>query len=174
MGIPDAIRRADARKAHEYRRADYERQAARREVQRRQFVTDYCEPATPREYAAWLAGYLRTGGRISTVHDYPMTDRGVTVVGDGDPSRGPLEFAPADLSWFVLRSRPDDVPSLYGALSMQVIVPATVAFGPADVPRTFHGQCGHSTFYFMDGFRVVGTYMPLFPDVRALLEGMEG
>lgn len=114
-------------------------------VQRDRFLTS-CRLATPAEYAGWLTGHLAAGGYIGTT---------------GGSSTGML----------VLTRRPDRrVPTLHGALSLNVIVPADVDFTPDDLPRTFHGACGHSTFFFMDGFDVVGGPVPLPDDVRPLLD----
>jgi hypothetical protein len=111
----------------------------------------YCIPATVDNYAAWLRGYLTRGGDIKHVYNYPFP-------------------AGSDPSWFVLYERPKRVPSLYGATSIEVIVPSDVDFGPVDVPNTFHGGCGHSTFYFLNGYQIVGDFVPLYSDVRKLLE----
>lgn len=145
LALQDAGRRLAAD------RATYDRMVAEFDAQhsidthaRTLFVT-HCRRATATDYAEWLAGWLRTGGWISHPYDYPMP------------------------SWLVLQTRPDDIPSLYGALSMQVIVPADVDLQPADIPDTFHGGCGHSTFYFMDGFTIVGDFVPLYTDVHHLL-----
>lgn len=64
----------------------------------------------------------------------------------------------------VLTRRPDHVPALRGALSLEVIVPADLDFTPRDIPES-----GHSTFFFMRGFEAVGGPVPLPDDVRPLL-----
>lgn len=94
---------------------------------RNTFLT-YCRRADPRDYAAWLDGY---GGEIER-SDREMPDH-----------------------FYVLERTPDVIPSLYGALLVDVIVPAGV-LRIHDVPNTFDGGCGHSTFYFMYRFEVVG------------------
>lgn len=112
---------------------------------RRTALLESCRPATAADYAAWLAGYLRRGGRVTHPYDYNL---------------------PGD--WVVLE-RPASVPSLYGADALHVIVPAEVRFTPTHVPRTFHGCCGHSGFYFMDGFAAVSLIVPSYRDVEAAL-----
>jgi hypothetical protein len=107
-----------------------------------------CRPALAADYSAWLSGYVRKGGRPSHRYDYSMPDR----------------------DWCVLEEKPSGVPSLYGALSLNVIVPDWLDFRPDDVPRTFgRGQCGHSTFYFMRDYAIVGDWVPTFTDVAAPL-----
>jgi hypothetical protein len=118
----------------------YAEQHAQDEHAREVFLT-YCRPATPAEYKSWLDGYRRSGGDIRLErerwlgHDY-----------------------------FVLESAPETVPSLYGSLSVNVIVPAGV-LSPADIPRTFHGCCGHSSFFFVEGFEFVGLHVTSFQDI---------
>jgi len=139
---------------------------ARADRERREFV-QHCRPARAAEYADWLAGYLSRGGALTHVYDYPFKQRGVRVV-DGDIATG-LHTEVADARWWVMESPPNWVPSLYGASSFQVIIPASVGFRRGDVPNTFHGGCGHSGFYFMTGYVEVGGWVPLYTDVRAIL-----
>jgi hypothetical protein len=153
----DAVFRALDRSAAEdaqwrQRIGERERQARVDRELRGAFVA-HCRAATAGDYAAWLAGWLRRGGDISHVYDYPLADPGVT-----------------EPSWLVLQSRPDGFPSLYGASSVHVIVPEGVGVAAGDIPRTSGGDaCGHSTFYFLDGFEVVGSWVPLYSDVRQIL-----
>lgn len=148
--IRDAIAAADHkatvnRMRWDAEQAQREAETAASEAQREQFLTA-CRLATPDDYAPWLTGYLKAGGYIGTV---------------GGSSTGML----------VLTRRPDrKVPTLYGSMRLDVIVPADVDFTPDDLPRTFRGACGHSTFFFMDGFEVVGGPVPLPSDVRPLLD----
>jgi hypothetical protein len=114
----------------------------RSEVERADFL-EHCRPAEPREYSRWLKGYLRRGGKVTHPRDREI---------------GPQRF-------YVLESTPDYVPSLYGALSFNIIVPAGV-LAPADLPRTFHGRCGHSGFFFMAGFEAVSLIIESFTDAN--------
>lgn len=148
--IRDTIAAADHKAAVDRLRREAEKveraaEHAGMEARRDQFLTA-CRLATPAEYAAWLTGYLNAGGYVG---------------GTGGSSAGTL----------TLTRRPDQpVPTLYGSMSLNVIVPADVDFTPDDLPRTFHGACGHSTFFFMNGFDVVGGPVRLPDDVRPLLD----
>lgn len=107
-----------------------------------------CRPATAADYAGWLVGYLADGGQISTVTSTPL---------------------PA-ADWFVLAGRPDGpVPSLYGRDSVNLIVADQGHLTPADVPRTFHGRCGHNDLYFMRGRAALAAAVPLYPDVLGVI-----
>jgi len=72
----------------------------------------------------------------------------------------PLEAGPEE--WNVLTGHPGRFPSLYGATSVCVFIPAGLPVIPADIPRTFHGGAGHSTFWFeRDGVVVGNQWTPL-------------
>ncbi|MEU7170271.1 hypothetical protein ABZ949_02115 [Micromonospora tulbaghiae] len=151
-GDPIADGIAAARHADLVRRAEREAELAE---QRDRFAADdearaafltYCRPSTAAEYADWLRGHLTRGGKI-------------THARAGDTLDG----------FWTLTDYPASVPTLYGASSLEVIVLARSEFKPRDLPRTFHGACGHSTFYFLDGFHLVGGYVPLYDDVQELL-----
>lgn len=121
--------------------ASWDERHAHDERDREEFLT-HCRPAGPEDYRAWLAGYLSNGGQVTHPRDWDMPG-----------------------TYYVLESTPAGVPSLYGALSLEVIVPAGV-LSPGDIPRTFHGGCGHSTFFFMDGFEVLGSIVESFRDAH--------
>jgi hypothetical protein len=146
----DEIRRAQREAQLKRRRFgldqdQHEIEAQAREVARNRFLT-HCRPATVKDYAAWLAAYLDSGGTISHSYDYAMPDR-----------------------FFVLTRKPDAIPTLYGSQSVQVIVPEGV-LSLLDVPNTFHGGCGHSTFYFQTRPPVVvGLSVPLYADVADMI-----
>lgn len=118
------------------------------EVERSEFLA-HCQTATLTEYTAWMIGYLNRGGEPSHIYDHGFTQPEPRVM--------------------VLAEKPGAVPTLYGADSLQVIVPAGVSFAPEDVPQTFHGRCGHSTFYFMEGFAIVGIWTPVYSDMLPML-----
>lgn len=167
--IDDELRRTRAQQTaanerFEEWRAERKRQSVIADRQRATFVT-HCRLALPSEYADWLRLWIGDGGRITDTYDYPFTRTAVVVNGDLS------NMTAAAPDWMVLCEPPDQVPSLYGARSMNVIVPADVDFSQDDVPNTFHGGCGHSTFYFMRDGGIVGSWVPLYPDVEVLLRG---
>jgi hypothetical protein len=91
-----------------------------------------CRPATAMDYRAWLEGFLNRGGKVDNSWDFPIKRH----------------------RYLVLMSKTHTAPSLYGASSIQVIVPSGNLL-PEELPDTFHGACGHSGFYFMDGYQAV-------------------
>lgn len=101
-------------------------------------LLEHCRPALPEEYEAWTRTYRARGGGFTRNADGPM----------------PRTFV-------VLTSHPGAVPELYGAFALHVIVPDGV-MQPHEIPRTFHGGHGHSTFHFADGGRVIGLDVPHF------------
>lgn len=136
-------------------------------AERRTAFTRHCRLANASDYAAWLIGYMEAGGQPTHFYDRPMIRPGVTVVG-GDLVNG-FQTQEAAPDWMVLCEEPaDGVPQLYGSQSMNVVVPRGVHTGP--MPRTFHGASGHNSLYFMDGFRHVGSLVPLYSDVLPLVQ----
>jgi hypothetical protein len=166
MRALDRKKRQDARWEAETR--SREREAEEAELDRAAFL-DHCQPATLLEYTAWMIGHLNKGGEPSHVYDYEFTERATVLSGSIGPNGSSLAASQAGLKWWVLAEVPDNVPSLYGAKSLSVIVPNGVGFTPQDVPRTFHGKCGHSNFYFMDGFTQVGNDTPVYSDMLSVL-----
>lgn len=169
-GLLRAMDRQSARE-REYaaREAQYEAESRIERAHRAAF-TAHCLPATLIEYTAWMIGWLRQGHEPSSVVDRSFTAPGMRLDGSlGGSAVGGLRVSEADPSWWTLAERPTNVPSLYGAHSLHVIVPEGVDFAPRDVPDTFHGRCGHSTFYFMDGFQIVGDFTPVYSDMLPVL-----
>lgn len=92
-------------------------------------------PARTEEYVVWLRGHLEHGGNVTHVYDYPFRRS---------------EF----------RMALDNVtlpPGLCGAMSLQIIVPRGLTVEYTDL--------GHCTLYVMDGFRLVGNWVPAYSDI---------
>lgn len=149
MSVRDEIERADALLESEQRdfRAELARMDAESKLatEERDAFLVHCRRATPKDYADWLRGYLRNGGRITHPRARPM-----------------------DSDWYVFAptaaDSPETVPPLYGSRSIDLIVPA------APVRSLCYGRLGHNSLYFMDGFRKSGlAVVELFTDVRELL-----
>lgn len=130
-------------------RAQRESESARKA---RDEFTALCRPAGAADYTAWLIGYLRSGREPKR-----LVDRNL-----------------ADSRWWVLTEQPKTVPSLYGADALNVIVPERVRLRPRQLPNTFHGRPGHSTFYFMMDFAIVGDDVPVHVDVFMTLADQMG
>lgn len=97
--------------------------------------------------------------RPATVAEYAAWLAGYLNAGGGVTN---VSGAPMRDVWWML-TPPTYAPKLCGALSVSVIVPAEFRLA-----RSL--DWGHSTFYLMDGFELVGHSVPLPSDVRALLE----
>ena len=169
----DAIMRAMDREAQQKAKwkaeeERYRRESERSDRDRADFLT-HCQPATLLEYTAWMIGYLQNGNEPSHVYDYDFAQPAMQLNGSISSKGSTLRMSEAPSCWWVLAERPDEVPSLYGAQSINVLVPKGVDFRPGNVPSTFHGKCGHSTFYFMDGFRIVGDHTPVYTDMLSAL-----
>lgn len=107
------------------------------------FVADHCRPATVYDYRTWLLGHLDCAGRVTHSYDYDLPT-----------------------TWEVLVSADADLPSLYGALALHVLVPTGHRL---HVPNTFHGHAGHNNVFYMDGFRAAPEeWVPIYRDVAAL------
>jgi hypothetical protein len=103
----------------------------RADLERQEFLK-YCKPAGTDDYVAWFRG-LKARGIPHNGNRY-----GYTV---------------EEARFYFLVSDPAYVPELYGAFSVNVIVPAHSKLTLKNLPKGFHGCPGHSTFYFMDGFK---------------------
>lgn len=118
---------ARARSDHEHVVWESQQRAREREheIRRQAFERDvapHLRPATPAEYSKWLRAWLENGGSISHAYDYPMNGMLIALRG------------------FLL-------PPLYGAHSVEIIVPSGVEI-----------ECmepGHNRLYFVDGPRLV-------------------
>jgi hypothetical protein len=164
---------AERRAEDEARMRRYEEQAAISAEERRAFTAS-CRPATAQDYAAWLIGYLQSGREPSSLVDGNLSDRGVELNGSLGPGAPGLTAREADPRWWVLTKRPRRVPSLYGAHALNVIVPETVRLRADRLPDTFHGRPGHSTFYFMKDFGLVGHDVPVYVDVFLVIAEQMG
>jgi hypothetical protein len=103
--------------------------------QKETLVMPFVKPATPLEYSKWITGFIRQGGKPEHFYDYPI----------------PRDFY---IAWHNLT-----LPPLYGAMSINIIVPENVTVS--------YGDIGHSGLFFMDGFRHVGS-VPVFSDTVEL------
>jgi hypothetical protein len=166
MRVLDRQKKRDAE--WEAREERYRRESAITQAERRAFL-EHCQPATLLEYTAWMIGYLREGGEPSSVTDYPFAEPAMQLDGSIGPSGSTLRATQAPTKWWVLAEVPESVPSLYGANSIKVLVPKELAFTPSDLPDTFHGHCGHSTFYFINGFKLVGYDATVYSDMLCVL-----
>ncbi|MDO8508021.1 MAG: hypothetical protein Q7S53_05665 [bacterium] len=99
-------------------------------------VADRLVHASIGEYRDWLEGFRKNGGEVTHHYTYPF-------------SRQQRDF-------FVAKA---DFPATprYGADSINIIVPEGVNF--------LGGNIGHSTLYFMDGYRMIGHFAPSFSDI---------
>lgn len=146
----------------------YQKESEAAEKKRRAF-TALCRPATAQDYTEWLIGYLQSGREPSKLVDGNLTDRGVVLDGSLGPGATGVTAREADPRWWVLTKRPRSVPSLYCAHALNVIVPEAVRLQADRLPDTFHGRPGHSTFYFMKDFGLVGHDVPVYVDVFSVL-----
>lgn len=133
-----AARQASAEREQElsaYRLAQENNMLALMECVKQEVMPKLRE-ARPSEYVAWLRGHLEQGGDVSHVYDYPFARAGFYVALDN------------------IKDLP---PGLCGSLSLQIIVPRGLTVEYEDL--------GHCTLYFMDGFRLVGHWVPIYSDI---------
>jgi len=95
------------------------------------------KPANKKDYANWLIGYLKNGGQVSHVYDY-------------------------EFPGFFIAKKDFKLGSLYGANSIQVIIPEGIKTSNAS---------GHNTYYFMDDFKTSGYgWVPIYSDIIPIVE----
>ena len=103
---------------------------------------DTTEPATIGQYAAWLEGYVRRGGKVTHVYDYPW-------------SRARFRYASSPLTI--------DSDYEYGACSRSIVVAAGVTAGRTR-PSGGFGGWAHTNLYFMHGCRTNADWVPVYSD----------
>lgn len=99
-------------------------------------VRPHLRNASRHGYEQWLRGYLLAGGEVTHFYDYPMNRQSG--------------------AWYMATEAFRLLP-LYGANSVRIIVPVGVP--------TPAGELGHSNLFIMDGYRVVGDFVPMFSDI---------
>lgn len=131
-------RTASAKKDQEWRseRAAYEAATLALMERVERDVMPRLRSARVSEYVTWLRGYLEHGGNITHVYDYPFTRPGFHMALDN------------------IKDLP---PRLCGAMSLHIIVPRGLTIEYEDI--------GHCSFYFMDGFRLDGSWVPVYSDI---------
>ncbi len=136
--ILEESRRKKQEEEEEYEgeKRDIEKKTGRMYRNKHELLRKSLIPATLKEYKEWLKGYLQDGGSITHVYDYNWE---------------------ADDEWFVA-VKDCDIPPLYGATSINVIVPRGVSVGYS------HGL-GHNNIYYMDGFRQAGGWVPIYSNI---------
>lgn len=97
-------------------------------------------PATIHQYLLWMEGFIAEGGKPTHFYDYPF-DRPTWLYTS-------LDFA---------------VNGECGARSQNVIVEAGATVLNPNPWKPFGGY-GHNHLYLMDGFRVIGDWVPLYSD----------
>lgn len=100
---------------------------------RNTLISTMLRPATVEDYDRWMKEFLAAGGTPSHSYGYNL----------------PSEF-------YVARGA-FDLPPLYGAQSMAVIV-------PADITVTQMSGPGHNTLFFMDHGTHAGSWVPTYND----------
>ena len=93
--------------------------------------------ALPFDYVAWLKGFLDGGGEPTHLYDYPFPD-----------------------TFYVAREDFRMIP-LYGAMAIHIIVPSKIIV--SHEPRK---NIGHCTLYFMKGYEILGSWVPVYSDTR--------
>jgi len=141
--MDDLNQRLDELRAAEYRRAaEWEEQQRRMhdvgyamKQDFHQYMLPFLRSAKVDDYAAWLKGFMEGGGVPTHVYDYNMPNR------------------------FYVATRGFEMQPLYGALSVNVIVPAQIRVG-------VEKGLGHNGLFLMDGFECKSGIVPVYKDVR--------
>lgn len=134
--VRELRRREDERRMeYDTRMTEYRQRHDAEKEWMAEYFHPYVLPANPNEYASWLRGYMEQGRVPTHTYNYRMP-------GDFYIARRDLRLIP-----------------LYGASSVHVIVPEGVTVTKVE------GDIGHSTIYYMDGYRVDGGWVPLYENV---------
>lgn len=134
----------DAREHARERKLEYEREQKLNKLNKGYFEDEEdkketlellgLKEASVEDYKKWLKGYIQQGGKITHVYDYNM----------------PKEF--------YIATKDFEMYPLFGANSINVIVPRNVKF--------LGGDLGHCNLYFEDGYRNEGNLVPIYKDIK--------
>jgi len=111
---------------------------SRDSTERRELMS-WCRPAKVSDYEAWLKGWSFKDKRVDYFN---------------------LKGKFSERSFYVLLAKPAYIPELYGANSVNLIVPLNVGISPDSIRKTYHSCSGHNNIYFMKNFRLVGRDIP--------------
>ena len=103
---------------------------------------DTTEPAAVDQYAAWLQGYVKRGGRPTHFYDYPF-------------SQADFRYAASTVTV--------DSDYEYGSSSRHIIVANGVRTERTKPAGPFGGWA-HTKCYFMHGYRTSGSIVPVYSD----------
>lgn len=103
---------------------------------------DATEPAAKEQYAAWLRGYIKRGGKPTHFYDYPF-------------SRAGFRFASSLLTV--------DSDYEFGARSRMIVVASGVRTERTRPTGPFGGW-GHTKVFFMHGYRTNSNVVPVYSD----------
>lgn len=102
---------------------------------RNSFIKRNTRSADVKDYRLWLEGFVAGGGKVTHVYDYDIPDD------------------------FIILEKSVEIPTLYGSASIQVIVPHGIN------PTIENGNLGHNTIYYIDGFKVEGSWIPVYKNI---------
>lgn len=138
LNIVNEARAKEARESNAWQKMieEHERERIAEDAAAHSNFLRFCTSAKVSHYEAWLTGYLKQGGKISHVYNYPMPD----------------EFL------VVRKSDNVKISALYGASAKSIIVPWGVSCECEE-------NIGHNNVYFMDGFKVKGNWVPCYSDM---------
>jgi hypothetical protein len=125
--INDFRRKTEEEKAAWQRVQHKEDQEMYHKGYERKVLIEHLCKASVKDYLKWLEGFFNNGGLPSHCYDYPFERR---------------DFYIAHCSL--------KVPALYGAMSLNIIVPVGVSIQPIDNAQGF----GHIGIFWMDGFKI--------------------
>lgn len=92
------------------------------------------QPATVKDYTAWLRGYMDRGKEPNHIVDHPF---------DGDK--------------FYVITRNMEIPTLHGAMAVNLIIPEGVEVSFRDI--------GHTSLYFMKGYTTTDRSVTVYSDI---------
>lgn len=103
---------------------------------------DTTQAATVDQYAAWLRGYVKRGGKPTHFYDYPF-------------SRARFRYASSPLTV--------DSDYEYGARGRSIVIASGVLTERTNPAGAFGGWA-HSHLYFMHGYRLNDRFVPVYSD----------
>lgn len=138
--VLDAVAESAMKRQAEKRQSEIERRKMIQKIEKKhnqkgEFIEEFCRPAEVIDYAYWLEGYIKNGGKITHHYDYNLPKDKLFVLQTGSAQ---AEIAKKGFL---------EIPKLTGASAFSLIIPELIEKeAVADNIRS------HNNLYYMEGF----------------------
>lgn len=155
-----AMKRRAERRKREVRESEITQKIEKGQLERAKFIEDFCRPAEVIDYAYWLQGYIKNGGKITHHYDFDLPEDDFFVLQVYQVQRELAEKGTLRIP--VLRG---------GAHAIHLIIPESI-----DKKALVSDLESHNELYYMEGFNLdedkhplVGSYVDVEQEMLTLV-----